>query len=317
MTEYLRRAMGHSATGDVSMDIAILLDGPGGTSKTSFLEACGASLGDYATAAPFDMFVLRRGDAAHPTDLARLRGRRTVYSEEGAKDKTLDTAKVKNLIGGSSVTARFMRGDFFEFNPVLDLWWASNFRPRVHAEDSGAWRRLRAAPFTNKVLAEQKGLREFLKTDPGVQQAVLAWIVSGARDWCADRSFHEPECVTERTAEWRRDTDSVGGWIEDECELVEDAFTPSSVLQRSINEWWKLYITEKGEPPSLAGGLGEELRTRGCRAVLKRWGPEQKATRGWVGIRLTRLVPEDPAADADVMALFEQSLTEGALHVEV
>jgi putative DNA primase/helicase len=285
LAEYLRLALGYSVTGSVAEDLVHLLDGPGGTSKSTLTETVRSAVGEYAAVAPFDMFVQRKGDQSHPTDLARLVGKRLVTAEEGPKNRALDVAKVKNLTGGTKIPARFMRGDFFEYQPILKLWLVSNYRPRVHAEDTGAWRRLRALPFTNTIpeAAQDKALRDYLKTDPNAQSAVLAWLVTGARDWHATGRLSAPECVIARTAEWRRDTDRVGGWLEDECELDPEAWTDSKTLQNSINDWWKTYVQETGwEPPSLMAGLGEELRARGCRPT--RVGPNR--TRGWQGIRL-------------------------------
>lgn len=285
LVEYLRLACGYSITGSVEEDVAHLVDGPGGTGKSTFIEAIRASVGEYASTAPFDMFVQRKGDQAHPTDLARLVGIRLVTSEEGPKNRALDAAKLKLLAGGTRIPARFMRGDFFEYDPILKIWLVSNFRPRVHAEDTAAWRRLRAVPFANAIPLDDQdtSVRKHLKTNPGAQSAVLAWLVSGARDWAAGGRLVAPECVLARTDEWRRDTDRVGGWLEDECVLDPEGWESSERLQNSINEWWKTYVQEKGwDPPSLMAGLGEELRARGCRSEQR----GTNRTRGWAGIRL-------------------------------
>jgi putative DNA primase/helicase len=293
LTEYLRLMSGYAATGSVQEDIAHLFDGPGATTKTTFTDPLRTSLGEYGAVAQFDMFVQRRGDQAHPTDLARLMGKRLVTAEEGPKNRNLDAAKIKNLTGGSRVTARFMRKDFFEFDPVLKLWLVTNYRPRVHAEDTGAWRRLRAVPFVHVVPEEQRDprLRVYLKTDPLAQSAILTWVVSGARDWY-DRfgstggSIPVPDVVVQRTTEWRRDSDRIGAWLEDECELVPGAWTSSTALQESMNGWWRTFVSEKDwTPPSLMGALGDELRGRGCEPAKS---PED--VRGWGGIRLRNTV---------------------------
>jgi putative DNA primase/helicase len=283
LREYLRLALGYSITGSVQEDLVFLIDGPGGTCKSTAVEPVRLSVGEYGSVTPFDMLVQRRGDQAHPTDLARLVGRRLVTAEEGPKNRALDMAKVKSLSGGTSITARFMRGDFFEYEPVLKLWLVSNYRPRVGAEDTGAWRRLRALPFTNVVPEGDRDerLRGYLKRDPGAQSAVLAWLVSGARDWYERGRLETPECVLTRTQEWRRDTDRVGAWLEDECQLDPEAWESSKALQESINGWWKTYVQESGwDPPSLMAGLGDELKARGCRPG------KEGGTRGWQGIRL-------------------------------
>jgi putative DNA primase/helicase len=288
LVEYLRLAVGYSATGSVSEDIVHLIDGPGGSVKTTFVEPVRTALGEYGSVAAFDMFVQRKGDQSHPTDLARLMGQRLVVAEEGPKNRNLDMAKIKGLSGGSRVAARFMRKDFFEFDPVLKLWLVTNYRPKVHAEDTGAWRRLRAVPFVNVVPESDRNpqIRDWLKDSPEAQGAVLAWIVSGARDWyalhSAGRRIEVPEVVAARTDEWRRDSDRIGAWLEDECEIAPGAWTSSVALQGSINAWWKTYVSDGDwSAPSLMGALGDELRARGCETAKS---PED--IRGWFGIRL-------------------------------
>jgi putative DNA primase/helicase len=293
LQEYLRLTGGYSITGSVQEDIVHLLDGPGGTSKSTFMEPIRIAAGEYGAVAQFDMFVQRKGDQAHPTDLARLVGRRIVTAEEGPKNRNLDAAKIKNLTGGTTITARFMRQDFFEYDPILKLWLVTNYRPKVHAEDTGAWRRLRAVPFVHKVPEEQKDarLRKYLKTDPGAQSAILTWLVSGARDWYerakVGKLIEPPECVVERSKTWRRDADRIGAWLEDECELDPGAWTSSVELQTSINTWWKTFVSEKDwQPPSLMGALGDEFRARGCMSVKN-----AEDVRGWAGIRLRNRFP--------------------------
>ena len=178
-----------------------------------------------------------------------------------------------------------MRQDEFTYDPQMKLWLVTNYRPKVHAEDSGAWRRLRAIPFTNHTPDNQvdRNLRDYLQHDPGAQSAILAWVVSGARDWFAAGRLDAPECVIRRTAVWRGDTDRVGAWIEDECILDPDAWTASTELQASVNEWWRVNVQDEGWPaPSLLASLGEELRGRGCEQ--SRQGHHR--TRGWQGIGL-------------------------------
>jgi putative DNA primase/helicase len=123
----------------------------------------------------------------------------------------------------------------------LKLVLVTNYRPRVHAEDTGGWRRLKAVPFTHKLAADQQHtqVREYLKTDRDAQSAVLAMIVSGAGDWYEQakdgRKIHIPECMQARTEEWRQDADRVGGWIEDCCELDPRSSTRSRSSGRSTS----------------------------------------------------------------------------------
>jgi hypothetical protein len=62
------------------------------------------------------------------------------------------------LTGGDKITARFMRQDFFDFDPTFKLFIASNHKPRLHTIDEAMRRRL--LPFACARLASQTLGRE-------------------------------------------------------------------------------------------------------------------------------------------------------------
>ena len=73
-------------------------------------------MGDYARNAAMDTFTASHSDK-HPTDLAMLRGARMVTASETEEGRAWAEARIKALTGGDPITARFMRQDFFEFQP--------------------------------------------------------------------------------------------------------------------------------------------------------------------------------------------------------
>jgi putative DNA primase/helicase len=280
-------------------DAGVLFHGPGGTGKNTLLDSSRKAVGDYGEVTSFDMFVAKSGDEKHPTELARLRGARLVSADEGPKKRDLDAEKFKMLSsGGTPVPARFMRQDFFTFKPQMKITLSANNWIRVHSEDSGAWRRLMAVPFTYKPDVPDENLRSYLQTNDGAQQAMLAWLVQGAIEVLAmldaGKKVPVPECVIAATEEWRRDSDRVGAWLEDECELDPAAWTPSKELQESINDWWKVYVSnsETWKAPSLMASLGDEMKMRGCYAEKN-----EEDVRGWRGVRLKRATPRILAAN--------------------
>ena len=56
--------------------------------------------------------------------------------------------RVKELTGGDTLSARFMRAEWFDFKPVAKLWLATNHKPQVRGTDEAIWRRIRLIPFT-------------------------------------------------------------------------------------------------------------------------------------------------------------------------
>ena len=112
-----------------------------------FVNTLAAILGDYATNAPMDTFMVAQGER-HPTDMAGLRGARLVTSIETEQGRRWAESKLKALTGGGKISARFMRQDFFEFTPQCKPVVAGNHKPAIRNVDIAMRRRLHMVPFT-------------------------------------------------------------------------------------------------------------------------------------------------------------------------
>ena len=91
----------------------------GANGKSVFLNTIAGVLGGYHRTAAIETFAASTGER-HPTDLAGLRGARLVTATETEEGRRLAEARVKALTGGDRISARFMRQDFFEFQPQLN-----------------------------------------------------------------------------------------------------------------------------------------------------------------------------------------------------
>ncbi len=111
---FLQRVSGYMLTGEISEHAMFFMHGPGGSGKGTFMNTLAWLLGAYATVAPADMFTVTHG-TEHPTGLASLRGARLVIASEVEEGSRWAEAKIKSLTGGDSITARYMRQDFFYF----------------------------------------------------------------------------------------------------------------------------------------------------------------------------------------------------------
>ena len=138
-------------------------------------------LGDYHRTAPIETFVASNGDR-HPTDLAGLRGARLVTATETEEGRRWAEAKIKQLTGGDTISARFMRQDFFEYRPAFKLAIAGNHKPSFRSVDEAIRRRFHLVPFAVTIPPEERDgdLAEKLKAEwPGI----LAWLIEGCLAW--------------------------------------------------------------------------------------------------------------------------------------
>ena len=255
---FVRRAAGYSASGDTSEQCLFINHGVGANGKSTFHEAAAAALGDYAMRAPTDMLLARRSGAV-PNDVARLKGARFVTAAETEDGRRLAESLVKDLTGQDTITARFMRAEFFDFKPTHKLHLSTNHKPEIRGTDAAIWRRIRLVPWTVTIPpAEQdKKLSEKLR---GELAGVLAWIVRGCVEW-RHEGLKAPDAVRKATGAYRSEMDVIGAFIEDCCVLRPDASALATPLYVAYKEWCE----ESGEPIEKQRRFGMRLTERGLR----------------------------------------------------
>jgi putative DNA primase/helicase len=231
---YVRRVCGYCLTGDVGEQCLWVLYGKGRNGKSTFLRTLLALLGEYGCPAPPGLLVAKKHEP-HPTGLATLFGRRLVTTIEVQEGGRLDEAFLKELTGGDPLPARRMREDFWEFLPTHKLFIAANHKPRVKGTDLAIWRRLKLVPFTVTIPDDEcdPGLGDKLTAElPGI----LAWSVGGCLEW-QQQDLREPPEVTEATAVYRSEQDTVGQFLAERCERREGAKTQAAALLAAYSEW--------------------------------------------------------------------------------
>jgi P4 family phage/plasmid primase-like protien len=258
MPSYLQRLIGYSATGVVRQHLLPFAYGAGANGKGVFLETLRAVLGDYATTAPSG-FLMSHNYAQHETEIARLSGARMVICSEINDTDKFDEAKVKQLTGGDTLTARFMRMDHFTFRPTHKLWLMGNHQPTVTSGGYSFWRRLRIIPFTNTVPPEKRieDFHEILATEHG--PAVLAWIVAGAAAYFA-KGLVEPSSVRAATAEYEHGQDTVGRFVEECCHLGGDHQV--KIRMAAVRSAYERWCLAEGLTPVSGQAFGRTLKGR-------------------------------------------------------
>ncbi|MCA9109823.1 MAG: hypothetical protein KDA52_07740 [Planctomycetaceae bacterium] len=236
---YVQRYFGYCLTADVREQLLTVFHGYGANGKSTLLEAVMGVMGeDYAAMASRNLLMARRGDA-HPTELAHLFGKRLVVSTETEDNRTLDESLVKQLTGGDTITARRMREDFWSFSPTHKLILCTNHKPKVKGTNHAIWRRLRVVPFDVRFNKPDREMPQKLRAE---QTAILAWLVRGCVEW-TQRGLDEPESVRVATAKYRRDSDTVGRFIEARCIRNPTARSKPMELFNALEKW----CNEEGE----------------------------------------------------------------------
>ena len=145
---FLQQWAGYCLAGITTEHALVFAHGDGGAGKSTWLNAIGGVMGDYATTASMDTFIATKNDK-HPTDIAGLAGARFVSASETEQDRRWSEVRVTQLTGGDKVSARFMRQDFFEFKPQFKLTIIGNYPPSLNNVNNATKRRFNMAPFNH------------------------------------------------------------------------------------------------------------------------------------------------------------------------
>ena len=235
MIGYLQRVAGYTLTGNTGEQVMFFLYGIGKNGKTVFIEIMRDLMGDYGCVSPTSM-ILRRSSSGIRNDVARLVGKRFVCMNETAQGESMDEQLVKDMTGGDTLAARFMRQEFFEFQPMLKLWIRGNHKLTISGTDDGIWRRMHMIQFTYHVPEQDrdKDLRQ--KIEKSELSGVLNWCLEGCHQW-QRHGLQPPEAVIEAVNQYRSDSDLLGQFIEEKCETGQHAKVGCQAMLTKFKSW--------------------------------------------------------------------------------
>ncbi len=282
LIRFLKQWCGYCLTGDTREHALLFAHGPGNNGKGVFLNIVRAIMGEYARNAAMDTFTASQSDK-HPTDLAMLRGARMVTASETEEGRAWAEARIKQMTGGDPITARFMRMDFFEFQPQFKLTIIGNHKPVLRNVDDAARRRFNMAPFLYKPPAKDMELEaKLLKEAP----EILRWMIEGCLDW-QKNGLIRPNVVVQATAEYFSEQDIVNQWVEDCCLLGATQSDTLAVLFKS----WSDYALANGEKPGTTKWFNQTLSRLACESVKST--PGNRGKRGFKGVGIRPVVTKD------------------------
>jgi putative DNA primase/helicase len=280
--------MGQGLTGHpVPDDRLVVLKGSGSNGKTTILDGIREALGpNYAVALPDRVLLSRPGD--HPTELMTLRGARLAFMEEFPEMGHLNVKRLKDLFGTSEMTGRYCGKDSVSWKATHTIFVTTNYLPRVDESDDGTWRRLvlldfpyryRKAKQTEFDRVGDPNLRDRLRRgQDGQPEAVLAWLVEGARQWYQNGQVmpEDPRSVREATQAWRRTSDLLMSYMSDRLVFDEGSHVMSTELLADFNEWLKESGHREWSKQTFDARFTQHREVTDHRVTTKRLRPPQQ-----------------------------------------
>jgi P4 family phage/plasmid primase-like protien len=288
LVPFVQRALGLSLIGEIIEHVLFFGWGRGGNGKGVLLNTTAMilGLGDYAAIAPADMLMSSQSDR-HPCDMAMLRGARLVTAQEIAPGKAWDEPKLKSLTGGDPITARFMKENFFTYQPQFTLWCAGNHKPNFRTTDEAIRRRVLLVPFLQVIPASERDpeLPRKLKAE---WPAILRWMIDGCLAYLRD-GLNPPASALAATADYLDAEDILGQWLSARCAVgPSEGWTPLASLFLD----WQTWANLRGHNAGTDKALSKMLDERGLQRKKMNFGQV------FVDIRLLPPVPPEVMAAA-------------------
>jgi putative DNA primase/helicase len=275
LVAFLKRVAGYMLSGITVEQVIFFGYGTGANGKTTYAHTLSRILHEYALTAPIETFTVS-GTDRHPTEIAMLRGARLVIANETEDGRKWAESRIKQLTGGDTVAARYMRMDYFTFTPQFKLFVIGNHKPALQHVDEAMRRRLHLIPFNVTIPPHERdpALPEKLAEEHG---GILAWAVQGFLEWQRE-GLNPPPVVKNATESYLIDEDHIRSWMAERCEESPAFEATTAQLFANYSDW----AEKAGERAGNLKSFVQELEKRGFeRAKL-----DNKTKRGFRGLRL-------------------------------
>jgi putative DNA primase/helicase len=280
--EFLQRYFGYCCTALTSEQVFVFFYGEGRNGKSTLVDLLAQIMSDYSTTVPFETLAgddRRKGGEATP-DLARLPGARLVRAAEPEQGMKFRESMIKTLTSGEPILIRRLHAEFTEIYPTFKLVISGNHKPDVRGTDDGIWRRVLLVPWDVQIPRENidRRLPEKLW---GERSGILNWLLQGVLDYL-HHGLMVPESVRAATNEYREDSDPVGSFLEDRCEITKD--DADRLSPQTLFTAFSLYCQEQGHTTWKATTFNRQLPPKAKKLGIKRY--KSNGDRGYSGVKL-------------------------------
>ena len=266
MNEYLKILLASYIDGSTANENFVIWTGKGANGKSKTMEFFTKAFGDYCSTLPVTLLTGNRPPAGGATpELAQMRGKRFVYFEEPEKTDNIKVGYMKELSGGSEITARQLYGLSFKYKPQFKMLLACNRLPVIDATDGGTWRRLRVSPFSSHFVKvdnpeakngkfTHKGVplkkNQFPRDDRlsenmNYYRKAFAWLIINVYyPLYKKKGLVEPPLVLEYTNKYQKDNDLMRDFLTSVYEITKDEDDYVQIVD--VYGMYKSWIKENG-----------------------------------------------------------------------
>lgn len=218
---FVRKALGHTIIGGNPERLAIFLQGPTSTGKSTILTALQKTLGTYA--GPFNPNnVFKEKASGLNPELANHLQRRVICASE-AGSQQIHANIFKRITGKEPVTVeRKNVNEIIEAIPQFVPVVATNASPTINGEDEALRKRIMVLPFDIQITeaADDKRM-DVILAEQG-KDIIFYWLLQGYTDYVnegLDYSEWHP-WVKARTLEFNSELSNLGEFLHECCDVI-------------------------------------------------------------------------------------------------
>lgn len=260
LAEFLQVSLGACLSGAVESHWMLFWIGHGRNGKNTLGDLVMDAMGDYARKVPTST-LMAKAHEGHPTEIANLQGVRLAVSSEISDGEHWHEARINELTGDATLSARWMRGDHFTFQRTHKHLIFGNHRPQLRTVGDAIKSRLKIVPFKASFVGREdadlpRRLREHLGS-------VLAWLIKGHEKWLeAGKRLPPCQAVEAESEDYFASQSTVDMWLEERVQVLEHDERPASQCPTSTDLYndFKGWKVARGESAPSQSRWAESMR---------------------------------------------------------
>jgi putative DNA primase/helicase len=250
-------------TSFLKLEKTLLLYGSGANGKSVFFEIVNAMLGSEN----ISCFSLQNLTNENGYYRAMLSNKLLNYSSE--INGKLETSIFKQLVSGEPVDARLPYGDPFTISDYAKLIFNCNELPKDVEQTDAFFRRFLIIPFDTIIPENEQDKELSKKIIINELSGVFNWILDGLNRLLCQRNFTQSEVVNKQLEEYRKQSDSVLIFLDDEnYEKSNDKY----ILFKELFNSYLSYCNESNYRPCSTRNFSKRLQNAGFETERKNFG---------------------------------------------
>jgi putative DNA primase/helicase len=239
-------------TNVLKLEKTLLLYGTGANGKSVFFEIVSALLGGLNNVSNYSLQSLTNENGYYR---AQLSNKLLNYASE--INGKLETSIFKQLVSGEPVEARLPYGEPFTLTDYAKFIFNCNELPSQVEHTNAYFRRFLIVPFDVTVPQSDQDPDLANKIIGNELSGVFNWVLDGLKRLLAQKGFTHSVAVEEQINQYKKQTDSIQLFLEEECELLD------VIPLKDIYQQYRSYCVTNGYHPVSNRTFSDRLRSAG------------------------------------------------------